>query len=58
MKARVQSINKASTIVLNNYAALLGPGMYRYYSTETSRPTSMEIGNVEQKKRDRKKQLF
>ncbi len=55
MKAGVQSTNEASRIVLNVDAALFGRGMYRNYSTETSGPTPMEIGNVEQKKRDRER---
>ncbi len=55
MKAGVHSINEASRIALNIDAALFGVGMYRNYSTETSRPTPMEIGNLEQKKRDRER---
>ena len=48
-------MNDASRIALNVDAALFGSGMLNYqWSNRVSVPTPMEIGNVEQKDKDRR----
>lgn len=53
MKAGAQTMNDASRIALNVDAALFGAGMYQSYGFQSSAPTPMEIGNFEQRKKDR-----
>ena len=55
LNAGVQSINEASRITLNVDSALFGAGMYHACSKEASGPTLLEIGNFEQRKRDRER---
>lgn len=55
MKAGARTMNDASRIALNVDAALFGSGMLNYqWSNRVSVPTPMEIGNVEQKDKDRR----
>ena len=54
MKAGAQNMNDASRIALNVDAALFGAGMFRpQWPGRFSAPTPMEIGNFEQRAKDR-----
>lgn len=57
MKAGAQTMIDASRIALNVDSALFGAGMYYHQGNSglNSGPTPMEIGNFEQKKKDRKR---
>ena len=53
MKAGAQTMNDASKIALNVDSALFGAGMLGFQQTySNSHPTPMEIGNMEQRKKD------
>ena len=55
MKAGARTMNDASRIALNVDAALFGSGMLNnQWNNRVSGPTPMEIGNVEQRDRDRR----
>ena len=56
LKSGAQTINDASRIALNVDAALFGAGMYHFHGNcnQGFGPTPMEIGNFEQREKDRK----
>ncbi len=58
MKAGAQTMNDASRIALNVDAALFGAGMHHEYYGYSSGPTPIEIGNFEQRKRDRERNAY
>ena len=53
MKAGATTMSEASRIALNVDAALFGSGMYQNFGFQRVTPTPMEIGNIEQRKKDR-----
>ncbi len=57
MKAGAQTMIEASRIALNVDSALFGAGMYyhRGFGSQPVGPTPMEIGNFEQKRKDRRR---
>ena len=57
MKAGARKMNDASRIALNVDSALFGAGIFNFQGTQgtfASTPIPMDIGNIEQRKKDRK----